>query len=184
MAARTGMSTLISTWRRLVDDKGTAVWTDDEAQEILDMHRIDFWAELLVSVPKIMPGGSINDLAYLCNYKNLEGTASGSSAWRLYDAVGANASNYTMDPYTGLVTFTVNQAGSARYLDGRSFSMNAAAAQAWRERMAKTSSRYHVSSDGQSLARNQWFDHCMKMAEHYASLSEPVIVEFERTDLA
>lgn len=168
MAARTGMATLITRWRDLVADSGTAVWTDDEAQTILDSYRVDLYRRELVPVPANI-GGTTQYLTHRVGYGDLETVASGTAYWQVWDANGSaiGTASYSADYQLGIVTFTADTKGSARYLDARSFDLNGAAAHGWRELAASKASLYKFSADGASYDRNQWFDHCMIMAAHY-----------------
>ena len=184
MPARSGMSNLISRWRRLVDDAGSSTWTDDQAQQLLDMNRIDFWQEPLTVVP-LESGGSVIYTVYQSEYMNLEEATSGTSAWRVYDSNGTvvGTATYSVDYIRGIITFTADQGGSARYLDGRSYDLNGAAADAWRERAASQANDYDFQADGARFSRGQWFDHCMSIADRYDMLRRPVKPTLEREDM-
>jgi len=156
MAARSGMANLILTWRRMVDDAGTAVWDDDAAQEILDRRRADIWKEMLTPQPSLEDGETVYKV-FLSNYENFEEVASG---------------------------FSADQEGSTRYLDARSYDLDGAAADAWRERAAKVSSFYSFRAGENQMSRSDWFKHCTAMAAFYAARSRPAVVEMVRGDLA
>jgi hypothetical protein len=51
------------------------------------------------------------------------------------------------------------------------YDLNAAAASIWEEKAAMASADYAVTVDGQDLARDQVYTHCMRMAGHFASRS-------------
>lgn len=186
MAARTGMAGLISRWRRLVDDPESEVWTDDQAQQILDGQRVDFWREPL---QPIATGPSANIYqVYRSRYRDMESAASGTMVWRVYDGAGATIGTaaYTTDYNLGVLMFAADQAGSARYLDGRTFDLNAAAASAWRERAAVTARLYTFQADGGRYERSQWFEHCVKMADYFGALANGgmAVSVLDRTDVA
>ena len=172
MAARTGMANLISRWRRMVDDSGTVTWSDDQAQQILDVTRADFWWDSMAPVPE-QSGGSTVYTVYLLRRQNLEELSSGSVYWRVFDGSGTTigTTSYSVDYLTGIITFTADQMGSARFLTGRAFDLYGAAADAWRERAASKASAYNFAADGGRFDRSQWFEHCLKMAEYYGSLA-------------
>lgn len=183
MAARSGMTSLITQFRSMVDDAGTAVFTDDRAQEILDNNRFDFYQVPLVVTPQ-QAVGSVVYTVYTGPYSNLEGTASGTVAFRMYDSAGSViTSGFTADMQRGVFTFAANQAGSARYIDGRSYDLNGAAADAWRERASKQASGYDFRVEGRQFNRSQWFDHCIKLANFYANQARPRQVVMERGDM-
>jgi hypothetical protein len=183
-AGRAGMSDLVARWRRMVDDGGTAVWTADEAQELLDTFRTDVYGHELTPAPQYVSGTTVWKV-HLAGFENLETAASGTAGFRLYDANGsAISSGFTADYLRGIFTFAADQRGSARYVDARSYDLNAAAAAGWREWMASKASLYRFSADGASYDRNQWFDHCQKMADYYDRLSKPSVTTLTRADVA
>lgn len=183
MAARSGMTSLITQFRGMVDDAGTAIFTDDRAQEILDNNRLDFYQVPLVVTPQQV-AGSVTYKIYAAPYGNLEGTASYCEGFRLYDSVGsAITSGFTADMQRGVFTFTENQAGSARYIDGRSYDLNGAAADGWRERASKLASSYDFRVEGRQFSRSQWFAHCIQMAAAYTRQARPKQATVERGDM-
>ena len=172
MTARSGMTTLITRWRELVGGAGTAVWTDDEAQTILDGYRVDLWGHWLTDVPQ-MSSGTVVYQVFQAGYPNFEEIASGTAYFRVHDANGSviGTSSWTADYQRGILTFGTTQAGSARYLDGRSYDLNGAAAHGWRELAGVKAELYKFTADGASYDRNQWFDHCLQMANYYQSMA-------------
>lgn len=183
-AARAGMATLITRWRRMVDDQGTAVWSADEAQELLDTFRVDVYAHELTPAPQVVSGTTLYKV-HLAAFENLETAASGTAGFRLYDANGsAISSGFTADYLRGVFTFAADQRGSVRYIDARSYDLHAAAAAGWREWMASKASLYRFSADGASYDRQQWFAHCAQMADYYDRLSKPSVTTLVRGDVA
>jgi len=172
MTARSGLSTLIARWRDMVADTGTVGFTDDEAQTILDSYRVDLYRHEMGAVA-VNIGGTTNYLTHIVGYGDLETVASGTSFFQVWDVNGGTigTADYTADYQRGILTFTANQAGSARYLDGRSFDLYGAAAHGWREWAGAKASLYRFSADGASYDRQQWWEHCMAMAAHYDTLA-------------
>lgn len=184
MAVRSGMVDLISQFRNLVDDAGTVSFTDDRAQQILDNHRFDFYQLPLAVTPQQVAPGSVTYQVYTAAYGNLEGTASGTAAFRLFDSSGsAVSSGYTLDAQRGVFTFSANQAGSARYFDGRSYDLYGAVADGWRERAGKQAGSFDFRVEGRAYSRSQWFAHCAEMAKYYASMGRPTQAIMERGDM-
>lgn len=169
---RAGMSYLVERWRRYVNDTAGSVWSDTEAVAILDQYRNDLWGREL-DVREQRQSGSIVYKKYLVGCSDLETFASGTAAWNLYDANGSaiGTANYTADYARGIVSFTADQKGSARYVDARSYDVHGAAAQGWRELAGAKASLYRFSADGASYDRNQWYDHCWQMAAQYDKLA-------------
>lgn len=185
--ARTGMTALISRWRQLVDDKGTATWSNDEAQVILDQCRRDWWNTPLTPLPNYA-SGTATYLNYKAPAGNLELETSGTTVWYVFNGSGTTygTADYTLDGVTGVLTFSADQKGSARYFNGRSYDLNRAAAMGWEQKASLTSAYYDFQADGGKFSRSQWFDHCMALKAQYEAqadggLSFSVMV---RTDLA
>lgn len=185
MTARTGMGTLIARWRRMVADSAGSVWSDDEAQHILDTYRADVWAQELTPAPQ-HDSGTLVYRVFTAAWNNLETAASGTAAFRLYDANGSviGTADYSADYLRGVFTFTADQKGSARYVDARAYDLEMAAADGWRELMGSKASLYKFTADGATYERNQWFDHCREMASYYDKLSKPSYTTMSRADVA
>ena len=187
---RAGMGNLITIWRNYVDDQGTAIWTNLEAQAILDYERKDFFNSPLTYVPQaISSGGTASTIytVYHTEHRNLEEATSGTMAWRVFDSNGSVTSGYSVDYKNGIVTFTSDQAGSARYLNGREFDLYRAAARGWLERTGTKASLFDFQADGGQFTKSQWFEHCVKMSEYYEGLAAKsggfVVSEWVRTDI-
>jgi hypothetical protein len=69
-------------------------------------------------------------------------------------------------------------------VDARSYYLNLAAADGWRELMASKAGLYKFTADGATYERNQWFDHCREMARYYDGLSKPSFSLMTRGDVA
>lgn len=178
------MTELIVRWRRMVDDAGTATWTAAAAQELLDAHRVEFTDELLQAQARSRGGGLTPEYkVYRSRYRNIEGTASGSYVFRVHDGLGGTVGAFTADCWQGVITFTADQQGLARYLDASAYDLNGAAADAWRERMGAKANLINFSTDGQSFSQAQWFDHCQAMAAHYDALRPAGSAQLVRSDL-
>lgn len=165
---RAGLADLVTRWREMVADSAGSVWTNSEAQTILDSYRIDLYRRELTPMPA-SESGTTAWKTYLIGRSDLETVASGTAYWQIWDANGSaiGTATYTADYQTGIVTFTADQRGSIRYLDARSFDLAGAAAHGWREMAGAKAGLYQFSADGASYNRQQWFDHCMVMADYY-----------------
>lgn len=181
--SRAGMANLLTRWRRMVADSAGSVWSDAEALTLLDGYRTDVWQGQLEAAPQY-DGGSLVYRVHLTGWENLEESASGTAAFRLYDANGsAISSGWSADYQRGIFSFAADQRGSARYVDARSYDLNMAAADGWRELMASKAGLYKFTADGATYERNQWFEHCRTMAAYYDGLSKPVMTSMVRSDL-
>lgn len=181
MAARDGMANLILQVRRLVNDTGTADWTDDEVQDALDRYRLDVVGECLTPAPTEVDGEVVYTV-YMLRHKDVEGTASGTEAWRLYDSNGSAATGYTLDEARGLVRFTADQGGTAYYADYRSYDPYRSAADLWEERAAEQANRYEFQAGGGRFRRDQYFEHCLTMATILRKRAKLRAVQVRRRD--
>lgn len=182
MTVRSGMSDLIAKVRRLVNDVDAAVWTDEQIQEALDRYRVDVWGEVLTAVPSRV-GGDVVYRQYFLSAQDVEGTAS-TDAWRLYDAQGSAVTGYTLYGDRGLVVFSEDQAGSARYADYRWYDPYLSAADLWEERAGMQADKYDFGTGSDRFSRSQWFDHCLRMAEQMRRKAKGLTVPMMRPDLA
>lgn len=193
MAARTGLANLITRLRNMTQAgtadytvSGTTYWSDNHLQDILDIHRVDIYREKLAVQETYDADGEVIFHEYYSSFSNLEEAASGTTIWVVTNAEGSHigTADYTASYITGHLRFAVDQEGSARYLTARTYNLQIAAAAIWEHRMGNLHSAYSFSSDGQKFDRDQWFQHCVKMVEHYESLSGPQFVPLLREDLA
>lgn len=184
MAARTGMAELITAWRAMVGAVGTATISDDRAQQILDNARYDFYQEPLQAQPLTIGSGTVVYKVFASPYTNLEGTASGTVAFRLYDSFGTAWTPDTLDMQRGVFRFNADQRGSARYLDGRSYDLNGAAADGWRELAGLYASYYDFKQEGRAFTRSQWFAHCREMAGSFDGQRTARQIQIARGDFA
>jgi hypothetical protein len=178
------MANILTRWRRMVNDSAGSVWTNAEALTLLDGYRTDVWHDQLQPAPQY-DSGSLVYKVHLSGWENLEESSTGTAAFRLYDANGsAISSGWSADYQRGIFSFTADQKGSARYVDARSFDLNMAAADGWRELMATKAGLYKFTADGATYERQQWFDHCKQMASYYDALGKPTVTTLTRSDLA
>ncbi|MCK4302627.1 MAG: hypothetical protein KAY24_00100 [Candidatus Eisenbacteria sp.] len=189
MAARTGMTEVITHLRRLVDDAGSAAWTDNQLEDELDLHRTAYTFVELEDVTLFTAGGNVT-LDYVIPLAKRgwwERETGGTPVWRVYNYVGAlvGTATYTVNHQAGVLTFSSDQAGSARYLDGRRYDVNGAAAALWSERAASIQDAFDFRDPSGSYKRSQWFDHCLRMAQKYEMLSDhsTSVLDFVRDDL-
>jgi len=181
---RAGMTNLVGRLRRMVNDAGTAVWTNDLLQDALDARSRMLWERPLTIVSQYV-AGTATYKRYLVGVGDLEELDPESDArWRVYDSAGAaiGTGDYTVNYLAGEIMFGADQRGSARYLDAFYYDLNGAAGELWRERAGLTSDKYGFSADGGSYQRQQWFEHCERMAERYELKAWPIEVNWERRD--
>jgi len=180
--ARSGMATLISRTRRMVDDSAGSVWTDDDVQDVLDTTKQRVQREELSMEKTLLSTSSYEYKVYHSRYGDLE---AGTAQFKLEDSSGSQrgTADYTADYVRGVVTMTADQAGTKLYLTAWTYDLNRAASELWRERAGQVASYYNVNTDGHNLSRSQWYDHCMKMATDYESKMRAVTVRSWRDGL-
>lgn len=193
--ARTGMTALIEELRGLTE-AGTAeytvgttlYWSDNALQDVLDMNRHDLYFAPLQVYPYQGAGGTLQYLEYRAPYGFLEQTSGGTAVFYVQDSTGATIGTalWSVDYRRGIVTFGSTTAGSALYLTGRSYDLNAAAASIWRKKAAHYApSSFDFSTDNHSIKRAQVYDHAVQMAAFFDGISGGAIqsVLRERSDM-
>jgi hypothetical protein len=184
MAARSGMTTLITDLRGMADvgtaefSAGGVTWfTDDQLEDVLDRHAHHYTRHRLEALPENI-GGTTVYYRYGLPTPSLEGTASGTAVWRLENSAGSafSAAAFSIDHNLQIITMAANQAGSALYLTARGYGLNAAAADVWGRKAAFYANRYDVKTDNHDLKRSQLIASAFAMKKHYAAaaLSERV----------
>jgi hypothetical protein len=191
--ARSGLSDLFLQVRAMTDagtadytqTGGTAVyWDDNQLQIVLDRHRTDITFEPLQMVPKRVGGGTVQYLEYRSEYANFEQTTGGTAIFIVEDSTGTDSgtANWSADYARGVVTFGSDQAGTAYYLTGRSYDLNAAAADIWRTKAAQASKRFDFSSDNHSVSRSQLMKNALEMASYYEGKASVAVTTLYRSD--
>lgn len=188
--ARTGMGAIIEELRSLTE-AGTAeytlgttsYWQDDALQDILDLHRKDLRFSLLQPIPDTVQGGTLEYYEYRSEYKYFEATSGGTSVLYLQNSTGATAgtSLWSADYRRGVFTFGANQAGTIYYLTGRSYDINAAAADVWRRKAAHYApTSFDFSTDNHTISRSQVYTHAIDMVKFFEGISGDSINVIER----
>ena len=192
MAARTTMATLIMRLRGLaqagINDYTVAsvsYWTDNQLQDVLDAHRKDVYRANLHPV-QIYNAGTVEYHDYFSEFPNLETTSGGTSIFYVEDAAGSAVGTalYTPDYTRGVVTFAADTGGSAYYLYGRSYDLNAAAAEVWRTKAGQYAMAVNFSTDNHRIDRGKIIENCFIMADRYDRMSAPTSVTISRNDNA
>jgi hypothetical protein len=120
--------------------------------------------------PVQLSGGSSGYYDYRSSYGFLEATTGGTAILYLQDGTGATigSANYTPDYRRGQFQFSADQVGSVYYLTGRSYDLNASAAEIWRKKAAHYApTSFNFSTDNHSVSRSQVYEHCIDMAAHF-----------------
>ena len=186
--ARAGMGTLIDTLRSLclagTNDYtlGTHVYfSSGHIQEVLDRYQTRIINCELTEVPKHAGGGSVEYYEFQAGFPNWE---SGTARFVIEDSTGADIAGtlYDADYANGVITFTADQQGSARYLSGYVYDMNAAAADLWRMKASHYSMGCNFRTDNMQVDRGRLIDNCLTMAKDYASRAGARVLTLGRDD--
>jgi hypothetical protein len=172
------MANVLARLRGMVDDAGTAVWTNDQMQDVLDQRKLEVYGELLEYERTPIGSGTYVYTRYRSRWGDLEEATSGTAYFRIFDSAGSQRGTaaYTADYLRGVFDFAADQMGTELYLIAWSYDLNGAAADLWRQRAGKVASYYDVKADGHSLSRSQWRKACIEQADAYAQQSRPVTV--------
>lgn len=184
MAARAGMLALITRLRGMTN-AGTADWTNEALQDVLDARRVDLNRAPLTPDYEYVNGTALwHD--YYAPLGNFEEATSGAQYWRIENTSGVTAgtADYTVDYASGYIRFAADQGGTAYVLRARSYQMALAAADVWRQKAAAYAERYDVQTDNHRLNRSQVIAHCLKMAAEYEAKAGIQSVQVVRGDLA
>ncbi len=192
MTARTTMADLILTLRGLTSAgsaeytvNGSAYWTDDQMEDVLDRHVTVIRHEALTPFPVVAAGGSIEYYDYQSRYRFFESTSGGTTRFIVQDETGATVGTaaWTADYPRGMVTFGTATGGVSRYVNGFSYDVNAAAAEIWHTKAAHYVTAYDFSTDNHSMRRGQIIQNCLLMAKEYGAGAAVYTVTVDRSDM-
>ena len=171
--ARSGMSNLIARLRPMIDDAGTAIFSADQLQTIMDLRKQRIYKERLQYEVTAIAAGSQEYKLYHSHFDNFE--EGGTTYFQVCDSAGLQrgTADYSVDYANGVVTMSADQRGTALYLTAWSYDLNGAAMVCWGERMAKVATSYDVNLDGHNLSRSQLIAQCKTMADYYAGKAKP-----------
>jgi hypothetical protein len=155
----------------------TSYWSDNALQDILDIHRVDVVHEQLQSFPTIVTGGSLSYRDYRSASGYFEATTGGTDIFYVQNGGGTTVgtATYTPDYRRGQVIFGSDQAGTVYYLTGRSYDLDAAAADLWRRKASHYANSFDFSTDNHSVSRSQVYQHCLDMAAHFEGKSTQAV---------
>jgi hypothetical protein len=188
--ARTGMTSIIRRFRGMTNAgavdyeiAGVPYWSDAQLQEVLDNNRVDFYEVELQPITKTVASSPVY-LRYDAPYGNIETISSGTAIWNLTlsDGTQAGTADYSVDYTKGIVTFTTDQGGTAWFMSGRSYNLEAAAADVWEQKANYYAMSYDIKTDGHDLNRSQLFKQANERAEYYRGKVGAYTVEVLRGD--
>jgi hypothetical protein len=172
------MENLIARVRDMVNDPGgdAQKFSDQQIQDVLDRHRIDF------RYMEITPGITISGgVAEYLNYYADEGD------WEedvvISSSTGAAVSPATSDYLTGAWTFASSQYPPL-YLTGKSYDPHASAAEVLRMWASREKLSFDATQGGQSMSRSQKIKNILDMASQYDGMAKIRSVQIVRTDVS
>jgi hypothetical protein len=191
---RVGMGNLIEELRGLTEAGTsdytvgvTTYWDNGQLQDVLDKHRTDIVFEQLSPYPTQAAGGSLLYQDYRSSFGFYEATTGGTAIFYVQDGTGANVGTalWSADYRRGAVAFAADTAGTTYYLTGRSYDLNASAADVWRRKASHAASAFDFSTDNHSVTRSQVYAHALEMAEYYEGKSGDAVsvVQMFRGDM-
>ena len=189
---RATMLSLIRTLRGMTDAgtadytiAGVGYWNDDHLLNVLDRYRTDVYREQLTPIEKHAGSGTISYYNHLSEYRNFEQTSGGTAIFWLETSDGTDigTASYTMDYGNGIATFSADTSGTVYYLTGRSFDLNRAAADVWRQKAAHYAGMFSFSTDNHRVDKGQLIKSAMQMANVYDGMSGPTVSTMYRSDV-
>jgi len=87
--------------------------------------------------------------------------------YTVVDNLGTEATGYTVDYATGLVTFETDQGGKAYFARGNGFWLDRTAAYIWRQKAGLRVSHIQFKAGDHTLYEQQEYDHCLAMAKMF-----------------
>ena len=188
MTARSGMSTLIATLRGMTNAgtadytiAGVSWWSDDQLQEALDRNRVALTRMELASNPQYDGAGDYVYKEYHLGWENIE---SGTTVFDLQDSIGSSVgtAEYSVDYARGIVTFVSDRGGSPYYVTGRSYDLNGAAADVWRQKAAQAAGAITWSTDNMKIDKGKLRENSLAMADYYGKYARVTQINILRGD--
>lgn len=179
---RNGLTDIVSEFRLMTSESGTAIFTDDQIQSILDRNKVSLFASPLLYSLTRESGTAVYKNYYHPYGGYLEGTASGTAIVRVHDSNGSVVTGYTQSESDGRFDFTANTSGTAYYYTGNQFDLNAAVSEGWKVKAASLADNFDFSAEGRSYKKSQVIQHCLAMSKHFASESKPSYGEIYKSD--
>lgn len=173
-------------WSLIMGDGSTVYWwTNDQIFEIMNVYSTDYFMADLRSQSEQVSAGSVQYYTYYAPAGNLEEATSGTVYWSVRDTTGATVgtANYTTEYSAGIIHFNADTGGSSYQLRARSYNLNRAAADIWREKASNSAKYVNFSSDNQRFDKGDFMKHCLDMAKYYDQEAGLKVSFMKRTDL-
>lgn len=173
--ARGTMASLIARLRELVNDTGSATWTDNQLQTLLDRRRIRA-NYLQLNEEPTRSGSTISYLTFVAVDGDWEEDAALVSG--TYASINADTADYE----NGRWAF-VSEPARPVYLTGWTYDLYAAAADALEQQAATMTGLYDFAADGGSYKRSQQREGIAATAKQYRALQRVGVAEMYRGDV-
>jgi hypothetical protein len=169
--ARSTMADIIARCRVLIHDAGTPpVFSDDEIQHHLDLHRQEVRWQALRAEPTFRPGIGVTYQDYYATLENWEGDV--VLLDMSYADVTAQADVAELLP--GHWHFPTQPSGVGLRATGKTYDLYAACADLLEAWAAAVSLDFDVVTGGDQLRRSQKFEALTRLADRYRRLGLPV----------
>jgi len=178
---RNGMTDLVASFRTYVYESGTAIFSNDAIEALLDNNRIQIVGQPLGYNPYPVGGTTTYTNAYL-PYKWLEGTASGTALVRVTTNLGTVVTNYQSDIYNGQFTFDINTKGTAYYYTGRAYNFYKAVSEGWFIKAGYYAGNFDFRVEGRQFNKSQVYKQFLDMRDYYSRLADSTFGTIERGD--
>jgi len=161
---------------------GTAsYWDDTQMDLVLDRYRSDYTHEQMTPKPIVGVGGTSLWYEYEADKINLEQTDGGTAIFYIQDGTGTTigTANYEADYLRGVIEFTTDRGGSIYYWTGRSYDLNAAAADVWRKKASHYAKNFSFSTDNHRVNRNELYKQAVEMADMYEGMGGSSVITMQ-----
>lgn len=136
-------------------------FSDEELQTALDKWgREEIYDWLLVPVSR-MTNGSHETVTYLFP---TPGAYFWPEAYTVVDSTGTEASGYSVNYDTGVVTFLADTSGKTYYARGNGFWLDRVAAHVWKKKAGLRAKLIQFKAGDHTLYEQQEYEHCLAMA--------------------
>lgn len=157
---------------------GVSYWSDAQLQVVLDRHRTDIFQRELSVVDELI-GGAYNYTHYSIGDTFIESGAT----FTLYDSnYNVVTTGFTVDYALGLVTFTASTNGMPYFASYRTYDINAAASDVWRQKAAHFAEMVNFRAGNQSVNLSDKSKQALAMADYYGNLRQMRSISLERSD--
>lgn len=179
MSVRTSMSEMNAQLRLLSSEPTTALFTDQQLQDILDQHAYRSVYEQTQPIFNVS-GGVTEYKLFISPHQYWENDATLHKG----DFETIASAGYTADFKTGEFTFTASQTLPVLTY-GTWFDMNAAAAEAWELKAASYANEFDFTVDGGTYQKSVRYSAALMMGKKFRSKSQSAngVSYLSRTDV-